>query len=185
MTGQAEVADLHRLCGIAEIVDLEHAVAAPARYTGDQKADAAVALPPALVRVLVVAADAGDELGVSGLGYVPDFMRQPAERTQQIDRVRIRPGQALAVANARHLRAAGLRAAVGTRNMRKIFRLRRIGDVDDRGAVELRLSVDPIDRLGHVARAVMAYIGDVAIPLLVNGRLVGAACLQIIEADEP
>src|SRR5262249_27183824 len=120
MAGQPEVADLHRLCGIAQIVHLEHAVAAPARDAGNQEADAGVALPPALVCVLVVAADTGHEPGVGGIGDVPDFMRQTAERTQQIDRVRVSPGQAPAVAYARHLRTAGLGAAFGPGDMREI-----------------------------------------------------------------
>jgi hypothetical protein len=111
-------------------------------------------------------------------------MRQAAEGAQQVDRVAVRARQALAVAYPRHLRAAGLGPAFGAGNMREIFRLRRIGDVDDRGAVELPLAVERIHGLVDVACAVVADIGDIALALLVNGRLIGAARLQVVEADE-
>src|SRR5207237_2599539 len=61
-----------------------------------------------------------------------------------------------------------------------------IGDVDDRGAVELRLPGQRIDRLGNgVAAAVMPDIGDVAIALVLDDRLVGAARLKVAVADQP
>src|SRR5262249_35729872 len=103
---QAEVAEFHRLGGITEIEHLEHAGGAPAGHARDEKADAGVAFPPALVGVAIIAADSGHEPGVCGVGDVPDFMRDAPERAQQIDRVRIALRQALAVADPRHLRAA-------------------------------------------------------------------------------
>src|SRR5262245_51514120 len=63
MARQPEIADLHRLRWIGEVVDLEHAVPAPARHARHEESNASVAFPPALVRILVVAADTGDELG--------------------------------------------------------------------------------------------------------------------------
>src|SRR5262249_34922060 len=120
--GQTEVADLHRLRRIAQVVDLEHARCAPAGYAGHEAADARAALPPALVRVPVVSADAGNEARMRRIGDVPDFVRETAEGPQQIDCVGIALRQALAVADARHLRAAFLGAAFRSRNVREIFR---------------------------------------------------------------
>ena len=51
LAGQAEVADVHRLGRIAEIVDLRHAAGAPVRHAGNEIGNAGVAFPPALVRV--------------------------------------------------------------------------------------------------------------------------------------
>jgi hypothetical protein len=113
-------------------------------------------------------------------------MALPAERAQQIGLAGIALGQAPAVAGAHHLRAALLAQPFLGRNMRKISRLLRIGDVDDGRAVELGLPAQGIERLGHGFRAaMMPDIGDVAIALLVDDRLIGAACLQVAEADEP
>src|SRR2546430_13175073 len=53
-----------------------------------------------------------------------------------------------------------------TGNVREVFRLARIGHVDDRGAVVFRLSGESVDRLRHLGRsAVMSDIGDVAAAL--------------------
>ena len=62
LAGQPEVADEARLRGIAQVVDLGHAVGAPAgrRAVGDQVGDAGVALPPVLVRALEPVEDRGD-----------------------------------------------------------------------------------------------------------------------------
>ena len=109
----------------------------------------------------------------------------PPNDAQQIDRVGVALRQRLAVADARHLRAAVLVVALLARDVREVFRLRRIGDVDDRGAVELGLAGQRIDRLRHLRRAaVVADIGDVAVALLVDGRLIGAARLQVVVADQ-
>ena len=182
---EAEIANFDGMCRIAEVVNLGHAgrPASPARRRPES--DAGIAFPPALVGVGVIAADAGDEDGMCRIGDVPNFMRRGAEGAQQIHGARIAVGQVLAVAHARHLRAATLRAAFGAGNMCEILRLRRIGHVDDRGAVELGLTGQRIDRLGHIARAVMADISDVAVALPVDGRLIGAAGLQVVVADQP
>ncbi len=57
LSGQPEIADEHRLGRIAQIVDLRHAIDAPARRAGDQIRDAGVAFPPVLVR----AAESADD----------------------------------------------------------------------------------------------------------------------------
>src|SRR5262249_62055059 len=131
---------------------------------------ARVALPLALVLVPLDSADAGNEARMRRIGDVPDFVRETAEGPQQIDRVGIALRQALAVADARHLRAALLGAAFRSRNVRKIFRPRRIGDVDDRGAVELALPAQRVHRLAHISFAMVAAIGGVELTLLVGGR---------------
>jgi len=60
-----------------------------------------------------------------------------------------------------------------------------IGDVDDRGSVGFGLAGQRIDRIGNVVgAAVMSDIGDVTIALVVDGRLIGAAPLQIVIADQ-
>ena len=68
----------------------------------------------------------------------------------------------------------------------QIFRMRGIGDVDNRGAVRLGLPGQRIDRIGNrIGAAVMADIGDPAVALTMDGRLIGAARLQIVAADQP
>src|SRR5262249_37641153 len=60
----------------------------------------------------------------------------------------------------------------------------RVSHLDDRSAAEFRLPGEPIERLWHLRRAaMMADIGDVAIALMMNGWLIGAAPLEIIVAD--
>ena len=63
--------------------------------------------------------------------------------------------------------------------------MRRIGHIDERGAVELGLSRQRIYRL-LVLRdsAVMADIGNPAVALMMDPRLIGAPPLQIVVADE-
>ena len=125
-------------------------------------------------------------LGLVGIGHVPDFVSLPAEGAQQIDLVGIALGQA----SCRRRREPSARRparpsppAPGT--CARYFGCFGIGDVEDRGAVELGLPGQRIERLRHrLGAAVMADIGDVAIALFVDDRLVGAARLQIVEADE-
>ena len=96
-----------------------------------------------------------------------------------------RPSAVRAVAHPHHLRAARLVGAGRARDVVQVFRMRRIGDVDDRGAVVLGLAGQRIDRRRHVVgAAVMADIGDVAVALLVDGGLVGRARLQVVPADQ-
>ena len=85
-------------------------------------------------------ADARDQHGIGGIGDVPDLMRLAAEGPQHVDRVAVALRQRLAVADPHHLRAAGFVLAFLARKVAQIFRLRGIGDVDDRGAVRLRLA---------------------------------------------
>ena len=121
LAGQAEVADLHGMRGIAEVVDLRHAAGAPVRRARHQIGDAGVAFPPALVRVLQ-AAEPRDQHGIGGIGDVPDLMRLAAEGAQHVDRVGIALGQCLAVADAHHLRAAALVFSLLPGNVMQIFR---------------------------------------------------------------
>ena len=93
LAGQAEIADLHGMRGIAEIVDLRHAPGAPVRRARHEKGNAGVAFPPVLVRVLQ-AADPRDQHRIGGIGDVPDLMRLAAEGAQHVDRVGIALGQA-------------------------------------------------------------------------------------------
>ena len=185
LAGQAEIPDLDGMRGIAEIIDLRHAAGAPVRVARDEEGNAGVAFPPVLVGVLQ-AADAADQHWIGGIGDVPDLMAFAAEGAQHVDGIAIALRQVLAVADAHHLRAAGFIFALLARQMAQIFRLRGIGDVDDRGAVRLGLAGLRIDRRRDiVGAAVMADIGDPALALLVDGRLIGAARLQVVEADEP
>src|SRR5262249_41243005 len=105
LAGQAEIPDLYRMGRVGEIVDLRHAPRAPARRPGYEICDSRVALPPALMGVLQ-AVETRDELGARRIDDVPDLVRLPTERAQQIDGVAIALGQRLAVAHAHHLRAA-------------------------------------------------------------------------------
>ena len=107
LAGKAEVADFHGMRGIAEVVDLGHAAGAPVRRARDQKGDAGFAFPPVLVGVLQ-AAEPGDQNRIGGIGDIPDLMGFAAEGAQHVDRVAIALRQRLAVADAHHLRAAGL-----------------------------------------------------------------------------
>src|SRR5207237_3705019 len=62
--------------------------------------------------------------------------------------------------------------------------MRRIGHIDERGAVELGLSRQRIYRLLVFRNsAVMADIGNPAVALMMDPRLIGAAPLQIAVAD--
>ena len=63
--------------------------------------------------------------------------------------------------------------------------MRRVGHVDQRGAVELGLAGQRVDRLFRLGNpTVMADIGDPAVALVMNDRLVGATPLQIAVADQ-
>ncbi len=185
LAGKAEIADLLRVCRIGEIVDLRHAARSPVRCARHQEGNAGVAFPPALVRVLQ-SSDARDQHRIGGIGDVPDLMRLAAEGPQHVDRVAIALRQGLAVADPYHLRAACLVFAFLARKVAQISGLRGIGDVDDRGAVRLRLAGLRIDRRRDVVAAtVMADIGDPAVALMMDGRLIAAARLQVVGSDQP
>src|SRR5207237_7829240 len=84
LPGQAERANEHRLGRIAEVVDQRHAGRAPARRTRDEIRDAAVALPPVLVRAAQSAHDDGDSARLRRVGDVPDLLCGVPERAEQI-----------------------------------------------------------------------------------------------------
>ena len=132
--------------------------------------------------VSLAARHARDELGIGGIGDVPDLVR-PRRRTCAADRPRSdRPW----AATCRRRRAPSAPPPSSPSPSRpgmcvEVFRLLGVGHVDDRGAVELGLAVERVDRLGHrLGAAVVADIGDVAVALLVDDRLIGAARLQVV-----
>ena len=64
--------------------------------------------------------------------------------------------------------------------------MRRIGDIDDRGPIKLLLFRYRVHRLwDRIRAAMMPDIGDPAITLVMNGRLISRASLQVIETDKP
>ncbi len=116
-----------------------------------RKAMPVVAFPPVLVGVLQPA-EPCDQHRIGGIGDVPDLMRLAAEGAQHVDRIAIALRQVLAVADPHHLGAAGFIFACLPRNVMQIFRMRRIGHVDDRGAVRLGLAGQRIDRVREYRR---------------------------------
>src|SRR3954453_3119107 len=113
-------------------------------------------------------------------------MRLAAAGAQHINRVAVALGQYLAVADAHHLRAAAFIFSLLPRDVAQVLRMRRIGDVEDRGAVRFRLPGDWIDGSGNgIGAAVVSDIGDPAVALMMDGWLIGTARLQIIAADQP
>ena len=184
LADQPEVADLHRLGRIAEVVELRHALGAPILRAADQEGDAGVAFPPALVRV-AQAVEPRDQHRLGGIGDVPDLVRLAAEAAQHVDGGLVALGKDAAVAHPHHLRAAVLVLARRAGDVTQVFRRGRVGDVDDRGAVGLGLAGHRIERRRDVVgAAVMADIGDPALALLVDGRLVGAARLKVAPAEQ-
>jgi hypothetical protein len=185
LAGQAKVADVHRPRRIAEIVDLSHTLDAPAGRAGDEVGDAGVAFPEALVGVAQAHDDAGQQGRMGRIGHVPDFMSLAAVDAQQVVFARVALRQILAGAGAHHLRSALLAETFRPRNMCQVFRLGRVGHVHDRGAVELVLAGQGVEWFRDLGgAAVMPDIEDVAVALLLDGGLIGAARLQVVVADE-
>ncbi len=182
LAGQPEVADEARLRRIAEVVDGRHPVGAPAarRAVGDEVGDAAVALPPVLVRALEPVEHRGEQRGLRRIGHVPDLVRQVAERAQEIGLLARPARQRLAVADARHRRAARFRLARRAGDVVQVRRLLRIRHVHDGGAVLLHLAGEGV----HPQAAVMADVGDEPAALRVDDGLVRGARLQIVGADQ-
>ena len=184
----AEIADLHRLRRIAEVVDLGHAPEPPARDSGDEVGDAGVALPPVLVRVL----ESARRPVVTSTGFAGSVTSQiswasPPKVRSRIDLARVALGQRLAIADAHHLRRRPPRLCPRRPGMcARYFGCLRIGHVDDRRAVEFRLARSAGSSASAPSvSAVMTDIGDVTVALLVD-RSAGTRCgLQIVVADEP
>src|SRR5260370_5746543 len=80
----------------------------PAFDARDEKRDARVALPPALVRALELGDDGAEESGPRRGGDVPDLMRRVAVVAQQIDLALVALGQLGAATHAHHLRPSRL-----------------------------------------------------------------------------
>jgi hypothetical protein len=78
------------------------------------------------------------------------------------------------------LRAACLALAGLARNVREVARVARVADIDDRRAAVLGATGDRIQRFS----AVMPDVGDPAPALRMHDRLIGAARLQVVVADE-
>src|SRR5262249_11359524 len=71
------------------------------------------------------------------------------------------------------------------RNVRKVSWLGRITHINDRGAAVFGLSGQSVHGLWHVYRStVMPDIGDVAVALMMDRRLVSATGVQIVVSDE-
>src|SRR5262249_46620093 len=181
---QTEVADEPRLRRIGKVIDLRHPPNAPTLHAGDEIGDAAVAFPPVLVRALD-RADPRDELRLRRIADVPDLVVRVTEGAQQIKLRRIALRQLPAAAHANHLRAAALALTFFARNVREILRRARIRNVEYRRAVEIGCAREHIHWLGRLVRAaVVTDVQDPAAVLLANERLIGAARLQIVEAEQ-
>src|SRR5207245_3012344 len=167
-------------------VDLRHAPGSPpyradlhwislGEVTRDQIRGTRVAFPEILVRRGEPRHDRARLLRLCRIGHVPDLVARVgdcvAERPQEIC-------LALPLADARHLGAALLGAAGSARDVSQIAWPRRVGDVDDRGAVVFLYSGQRIARLA----AVMADVGDEVAASLVERRLVRRAYLQMVVA---
>ena len=136
------------------------------------------------MRVLQLVDEDREAHRLLGRGDVPHFVRLVAEVAQHVDLALVARifncGQFGAVAYAHHLRAAAFRLAFLAGNMRDVARLARVGDVDERGAAVLHRAGERVER----GAAVMADVGDPATMVLADHRLVGAAPLQVIVAEE-
>src|SRR5215470_18694712 len=130
LSRQAEFANFYGLCRVTEIVDLSHAADAPVRNARHKKGNAGTALPPALMGILK-AVEPNNACRICWIGYVPDLVGRTAKRAEQINRIGISFGKILAVAHARHLRAAAFICPLLPRQVTQISRMRRISDVND------------------------------------------------------
>ena len=182
--GQAEVADLPWSGRVGEVEDLQHAGRPPAVDGADEVRDAAVALPPVLVRVPRAGRRPArlrhrpQERGAGRLRHVPQLVAPVAVGPQQVEPPRLAVGQPVPFAHLDHLRPPGL---AGRRDVGQVDGRVRGGDVDHRGAVRLHRARQRVERLAGV----VADIEDAALALPDRERLVGRAPLQIVQADEP
>src|SRR5262249_23654852 len=136
---------------------------------------ARVALPPVLVRVVEPLHHRGQHPRLLRRAHVPDLVGQVAESAEEIRPVRIALGEALALADAHHGRSARLRLSGRAGNVVEIAGRARMGDVYDGGAVELHLAGERVE----APAAVMPDIGDPAIPLLLDYRVVRGGMQEI------
>ncbi len=158
LADEPEVADEAGIRGVREVVDLRHPVRAPAlrAAVGDEVRDARRALPPVLVRLVEPADDRGHEPRTARIGDVPYLVREPAEGPQKVRLRAIALRQVTAVADPDHRGSAGFRLAGRAGDVVQVLRLRGIGHVDDRRAVQLHA---PGERV-HALAAVVADVGD-------------------------
>ena len=144
---------------VAEVVDHDVVAGAPpgvlvAAARADDVGDARVRLPPALVRgrerarsaglradERVSVADGPDALGVVRVRDVPDLVRGAVVAAKHVDLAVLRR-QAVAIDRADHLRAAAF--AVSDGDVEEGLGVRRVRDVDERGAVLLVLTRERI-----------------------------------------
>lgn len=69
--------------------------------------------------------------------------------------------------------------------MRKVLRMMRVGHIEDGSAVCLLCTGKGLQGFGHgIGAAMVADLGDPAPELLVNDRLISAASLQVVIADQ-
>src|SRR6267154_550231 len=152
----------------------------PAFDARDEERDARVAFPPALVRALQLVDNGREARGLRRFGDVPDLVRGVAVVAQQIDLALVSLGELRAVAHAHHLRAARLVLSRLAWNMGDVARVLGIAHIEDGSAVLLLLAAERISR----AAAVMPDVRDPAIALPMDERLVGAAALEVVRADQ-
>ena len=179
LTGQPEIANEHRLGRIAQIVDLGHAIGAPAGRAGHQIGDAGVAFPPVLMRGAQSADDDGQARWLGRIGDVPDLMAGVAGVRSRYTLLLSARGSCAAVADPDHLRAAGFALTGLARNVREVLRLLRVRHVDDRRAVALLLTGERVER--HAA--VMADVGDPAVVAFMSST--GSVALCSSTASSP
>ena len=178
----AEVADVHRLCRIAQVVDLQVIAARPPflRVVGDEIRDAGVAFPPALVRAGEVVDDRRQLARLRRHGDIPDFMCATAKRPQQVPLALDASRQRVAAADADHLRPASL-PVLTSGNVREVFGVRRVGHVDDRRAVHFEFPGQRIHERFLVV--VVTDVGDLPAVLIDDERLVGGSSLEVVMAN--
>src|SRR5207253_9245044 len=182
LVGQPKSAEEHRLRRVRKVVHMRYARGAVCIVAARDVRDAARAFPLVLMRAPELP-ELRHKLRSLGRAHVPDLLPRIAEGTQQIGLAAIAPGQLRAGADARHLRAAGFTsgflAPALARDVRKQLRRARIRHIEDRRAVLLELAVERVDG----APAMRADIGDPAIALALDGRLIRATGREIVKAD--
>ena len=178
----AEVADVYRLCRIAQVVDLEVIAAHPSflRVVGDEIRDAGVAFPPALVRAGQVVDDRCQLARLRRHRDIPDFMCAATKRAQQVPLAFHAARQRVAAADAHHLRSAGAPVFTGG-NVREVFRVRGVGHVDDRRAAHFQFPGERIHE--RLLVVVVTDVGDLPAVLADDERLVGGSSLEVVMAN--